>query len=94
MLLAPLVVIHLIMIIIAVRNGLTAEEILSRTQNNVSWFIFYLLFVCAVSIHAPIGVRNILREWTALKPGVINGVCVITALALFVTGSRALMAVT
>ncbi len=65
-LLAFAVVLHLATILYAVRGGLTAGEVLARTQGN-RWFLaFYLVFVVAVAIHAPIGLRNILREWTSL----------------------------
>ena len=64
MVLAFAVVVHLATIIYAVRGGLTAAEVLGRTRGN-GWFLaFYALFVVAVAVHAPIGVRNILREWT------------------------------
>ena len=62
--LAPLVLVHLGLMVYAVRGGLTAEEILGRTQGSVGWAIFYGVFVLAASLHAPIGVRNVLREWT------------------------------
>jgi len=94
MLLAPLVIVHLILIIIAVRNGLTADEILSRTRGNLAWFAFYLLFVLAVSVHAPIGLRNILREWTGLQSIAVDVICAVFALVLLLTGLRAIMAVT
>lgn len=94
MLLGPLVIVHLIMILLAVRNGLTAEEILSRTNGSVIWFIFYLLFVLAVTVHAPIGLRNILSEWTGLGRRPVNIVCIVFALVLFLTGLRAILAVT
>jgi len=94
MLLAPFVLIHLLMIIIAVRNGLTAEEILSRTKGSALWFMFYLTFVVAVTVHAPIGVRNILNEWTGLSVKLVDIVCLVLALLMLVTGLRAVLAVT
>ena len=54
----PLVVVHLITIMIAVQNGLTAEEILARTQGFSIWGVFYTIFVLAVAIHAPLGLRK------------------------------------
>lgn len=94
MLLGPLVLIHLVMIILAVRNGLTAEEILSRTSGSFIWFVFYFLFVVAVTVHAPIGLRNILTEWTRLTRTVVNSLCGVFAFILFLTGLRAILAVT
>ena len=61
--LAVCVVVHLVTIIYAVRNGLSAAEILGRTRGNVAWFAFYSLFVLAVTIHSPIGLRPVLGEW-------------------------------
>ena len=63
MLLAVCVIVHLITIIYAVRNGLSASEILGRTRGSVAWGGFYALFVMAVAVHAPIGVRNICAEF-------------------------------
>jgi len=52
----------LIIIFYAIRGGLTAQEILGRTQGNVSFALFYEIFVLACFVHAPIGVANILQE--------------------------------
>ena len=94
MLLGPLVIIHLLVIMYAVRNGLTADEILGRTQGSFIWSGFYLLFVLAVSVHAPIGVRNVLNEWTGLSAKSVNMVCAVLALLMLLTGLRAVLAVT
>ena len=61
--LALCVAVHLATMIYAIRGGLTAAEILSRTQGNLGWLAFYSVFVLAVSVHAPIGLRAILIEW-------------------------------
>jgi fumarate reductase subunit C len=61
--LAVCVVVHLATIIYAVQGGLSAAEILARTRGNVAWFAFYSVFVLAVSVHAPIGLRAVLGEW-------------------------------
>jgi len=61
--LALCVLVHLATIIYAVQGGLTAAEILGRTRGSVAWFAFYALFVLAVTIHAPIGLRAVLGEW-------------------------------
>ena len=61
------VIVHLILIIIAVQGGLSASEIISRVSGNIAWLMFYSVFVIAVAIHAPIGVRTILNEMTGLK---------------------------
>ncbi len=64
-LLALCVAVHLATIIYAVRGGLSAAEILGRTRGNGAWLAFYCVFVLAVAIHAPIGLRAVLRA--ALK---------------------------
>ncbi|MBX2882312.1 MAG: succinate dehydrogenase [Granulosicoccus sp.] len=92
-LLAPLVIAHLVLILVAVNQGLSAEEILGRTRSNYFWGGFYLLFVLSVSVHAPIGLRNILREWTSLHPRWINGGCLLLAVAFLLLGLRAVAAV-
>jgi fumarate reductase subunit C len=61
--LAVCVVVHLATIIYAVQGGLSAAEILARTRGNAAWFAFYSLFVLAVAVHAPIGLRAVLGEW-------------------------------
>jgi len=61
--LALCVTVHLVTIIYAVRGGLTAAEIFSRTRGNVGWLAFYAVFALAVAVHAPIGLRPVLTEW-------------------------------
>jgi len=61
--LALCVVAHLATIVYAVRGGLSAAEILGRTRGNTGWLVFYSVFVLAVAIHAPIGLRPVLSEW-------------------------------
>ena len=61
--LALCVTVHLATIIYAVRGGLSAAEIFARTRGNHAWLAFYAVFVLAVSIHAPIGLRAVLGEW-------------------------------
>jgi fumarate reductase subunit C len=91
--LAFAVTVHLVTILYAVRGGLTAGEVLARTRGS-GWFLaFYVLFVLAVSIHAPIGLRNILREWTPWRGRSLDVVLTLLALALLVLGLRAAWAV-
>jgi fumarate reductase subunit C len=65
-LMAPMVLVHLAVIYYATRHGLTAAEILDRVRGSVGWGGFYALFVIAASIHAGIGIRNVLAEWSPL----------------------------
>ena len=90
--LAVCVLVHLITIIYAVRNGLNAAEILSRTRGSFMWGGFYALFVAAVAVHAPIGVRNILAEFGWRGRGV-DLLMFILALTLAMWGFRAVWAV-
>ncbi len=60
---APLVMLHLGVMIYAIQGGLDAAEILSRTRGSLFWGATYGLFVLAVAVHAAIGLRNILCEW-------------------------------
>src|SRR5688572_19262948 len=55
--LAVCVLVHLVTVIYAVRNGLSAAEILGRTAGSAGWAVFYGVFVGAVAVHAPIGLR-------------------------------------
>lgn len=65
-LMAPLVLTHLAVIVIAVQGGLSAEEILVRTRGSVGWGLFYGLFVLAAAVHAGIGLQVVAREWMGL----------------------------
>jgi len=57
------VAVHLATVIFAVQGGLSAAEILGRTRGNTAWLAFYLVFMAAVAVHAPIGLRAIFTEW-------------------------------
>jgi fumarate reductase subunit C len=86
------VAVHLATIIYAVRGALTAGEILARTQGNATYLVFYLVFVLAITIHAPIGLRNVLREWLGWKGRVYDGALAAFAVVLFALGIRAVTA--
>jgi fumarate reductase subunit C len=92
-LLAPLVLIHLGTILYAVRAGLDAEAILARTQASVFWALFYGLFVLAAAVHAPIGLRAVLREWLAWRGRSLDLAMGLFGLALALLGLRAVYAV-
>ncbi|WP_420393860.1 succinate dehydrogenase [Acuticoccus sp.] len=64
---APFVVGHIAVMIYAIQGGLSAAEILGRTQGSFSWALFYALFVVAVSVHAAIGVRVVAFETVGLR---------------------------
>ncbi len=91
--LALCVIVHLITIIYAVRNGLSAAEILGRTRGNAGWAAFYSVFVLAVAVHAPIGLRNFLSETFNWRGSGLNIAVMAMALTLAMWGFRAVFAV-
>jgi len=92
-LMVPLVLLHVAVIFYATRKGLTAADILARTRGSLAWASFYSAFVVAVAVHAAIGVRNVLAEWSPLKSrdaGILAGAF---GVLLFFLGARAVVAV-
>ena len=79
--------------IYAVRNGLTGGEILARTRGNVGWAAFYGVFVAAAAIHAAIGVRNVLTEWSPLDERRAGIFAIAFGVVLLALGFRAVAAV-
>ena len=86
------VAIHLLIIFYAIRGGLSAQEILGRTQGNMGFAIFYEIFVLACFVHAPIGVANILQE-TFPKSGLAKPISGLLALLILVLGTVAVFGV-
>jgi fumarate reductase subunit C len=93
MVLALCVVVHLAVMIYAVRGGLSAGEILGRTQGNWGFAVFYAVFVVACAVHVPVGVANIAREWWGLGEGAALWLSRAFGLLLLVMGLRAVVAV-
>jgi len=91
--LAFCVVVHLCTIIYAVRGGLTGAEILERTRGNTGWLVFYTVFVLAVAIHAPIGLRAVLTEWLEWRGASRDWVLAAFGVLLAFMGQRAVIAV-
>jgi len=91
--LALCVVIHLLTIIYAVQGGLSAAEILGRTRGNLAWAGFYALFVAAVAVHAPIGLRNVLAETFGWRGRGVDIALLAVGLSLLMWGGRAVIAV-
>ena len=92
-LMVPLVLLHIAVIFYATRNGMTAADILSRTHYSIVWASYYGLFVAAASIHASIGVRNVLVEWSPLGEGRAGLFSTLFGVLLLVLGLRAVAAV-
>lgn len=91
--LAACVLVHLIVIVYAMRGGLSAAEILGRTRGSVPWLLFYGVFVLAAAVHAPIGVRAIAAEWLGWRGRTLQIAVHVLALLLAALGLRAVWAV-
>jgi fumarate reductase subunit C len=91
--LAVCVAVHLATIVYAVQGGLTAAEILGRTRGNHAWLAFYTVFVVAVSVHAPIGLRAVLLEWLRWRGASRDVALALFAAGLAWLGMRAVLAV-
>ena len=87
------VLVHLATMIYAVRGGLTAAEILARTQGSIAWFMFYSLFVLAIVVHVPIGLRAVLGEWLGWRSASRDLVLVLFAAVVGWMGMRAVLGV-
>jgi fumarate reductase subunit C len=92
MVLGICVAVHLVIIFYAIRGGLSAQEILGRTQGNLLFAVFYEIFVLACFVHAPIGMVNILQE-TFPKSGVAKPIAWILALLILILGTTAVIGV-
>ncbi len=93
MVLAVCVLVHLVVIIYAVRGGLSAAEILGRTRGNWGFAAFYGVFVVACAVHVPVGIANIAREWAAFSERSALWLARAFALVLLIMGLRAVIAV-
>jgi fumarate reductase subunit C len=89
----PLVLGHIAVMIYAINDGLTAGEILSRTQGSLAWALFYGTFVLAVSVHGAIGLRTIAYEWFKLPARHLTLFTHAVGLVLLALGLRAVFAV-
>ena len=89
MVLALCVVVHIVAIVYAVRGGSTGAEILGRTRGNAMFAAFYVLFVVAAAIHAPIGLARIAEEWLQWRGRWLNGLLLIFAVVLMTVGLSA-----
>lgn len=87
------ILIHLAVILLAASRGFSAADILARTRDSVMWAGFYAIFVVLASVHAAIGLRNVLAESGAGRrlAGILANVI---ALVLLIMGFQAVWAVT
>jgi fumarate reductase subunit C len=91
-LMVPLVLVHIAVIFYATRQQMTAADILSRTHGSVAWASYYALFVAAVSIHASIGVRNVLAEWLPITERRAGQAAIVFGVLLALLGAHAIFA--
>jgi succinate dehydrogenase subunit C len=92
-LMLPLVLLHVAVIFYATRRGMTAADILARTRGSIVWAVLYGTFVVAAAIHAAIGVRNVLIEWSPLGERAASLSAMAFGAALLLLGLRAVAAV-
>jgi fumarate reductase subunit C len=92
-LMLPLVIVHIAVVFYASRRGMTAADILARTRGSLVWASLYGIFVVAAAIHASIGVRNVLTEWSPLRHRSAGIFAVAFGFLLLVLGLRAVAAV-
>jgi len=91
---APFILGHIAVMIYAIQGGLSAAEILGRTQGSLFWGTYYGLFSLAVAIHAAIGLRVIVFETTGLKGAPLVAFTWAVFLGLLAMGASAVLAVT
>jgi fumarate reductase subunit C len=92
-LMVPLLIVHLAVIFYATRRGLSASDILARTRGSVAWAAFYGVFVAAAAVHASIGLRNILAEWTPFGTRNSGFAAIAFGIVVAALGVRAVIAV-
>lgn len=90
---APLVLVHLVLIFYATSRGLSAAEVLGRTRGSIGWGLFYGLFVLAAATHGAIGVRSVASEWSPFRGRQLDIPMWGFGLVLAVLGLRAVAAV-
>jgi fumarate reductase subunit C len=83
------VAVHLATIVYAVHHGLSAAAILDRTQGNIAWLAFYLIFAACVAIHGGIGLRTVIRETTPWRGTSLDLATAIVVVGLTLAGWRA-----
>jgi len=94
LIMVPLVLGHLGLMIYATKGGLSAAEILSRTQGSWFWGGYYGLFVVAAALHAAIGLRVIAHETLKIGERALNLITLFFATGFLTLGARAVLSVT
>lgn len=93
MVLAVCVLVHIVVMVIAVRGGLSAAEILGRTRGSLAFGAFYTVFVLACVAHVPIGLSNIAQEWWGFSAQAARRAALLFGLLLLVLGLSAVFGV-
>ena len=91
--LAACVLVHLAVMVHAVRGGLGAAEILARTRGSVGFGAFYTVFALACAVHVPIGLATVAVEWLRWPPARALWAARAVAVLVAATGLRAVWAV-
>lgn len=94
LIMVPLVFGHLGLMIYAVQGGLSAGEILGRTQGNLFWALYYGTFVVAASVHAAIGLRSIILETATVRRSVLEVFTCGILISFILMGGQAVYALT
>ncbi len=92
LLLVPLVAAHLAGMILAVRGGLSASEILERTRDNLLLAAFYGAFLLLAGLHGALGLRGFLAETLGWRSKSVDTAAAVLASLLVILGGRALWA--
>jgi fumarate reductase subunit C len=91
--LAVCVAVHLVTIIYAVRGGLSAADVLSRTRDSIAWAAFYALFVVAAATHGSVGLRTVAIEWLGWRKASADFLMGAVAIGFVALGLQAVYAV-
>ncbi len=89
--LLPFLLVHLVLVVSLGQSELSAGELLAQTHGNVFWLVFYGVFLLLVSVHAPIGLWQILRPLTGLPRALKIALSVGLALSIVAPGALALL---
>lgn len=85
------VIIHLVTILVVIKGGLSAAEVMERTSSNFIVAIFYGLFVIAAAVHSAIGLRTVAYEVLNWKRSTLNVMALIFFAFLCVVGIAAII---
>lgn len=85
------VIIHLVTILVVIKGGLSAAEIMERTSSNFIVTIYYGLFVIAAAVHSAIGLRTVAHEVLNWKGFTLNVMTLIFFAFLCVVGMAAII---